>query len=94
MFNFMRQEDRPRFIAVLPGDAIDNIVVEAGVVGVKVLSMIQPWASLFVLGEAQYETRSWSTKFRGPHAIHTSKKVDKAVCRNVAIKSLLSKHGY
>ncbi|WHX42829.1 2-oxoglutarate dehydrogenase E1 [Mesobacillus sp. AQ2] len=60
----------------------------------KVLSMIQPWASLFVLREAQYETRSWSTKYRGPLAIHTSKKVDKVVCSHVAIKSLLSKHGY
>lgn len=63
-------------------------------VKVKVLSMIQPWASLFVLREAQYETRSWSTKYRGPLAIHTSKKVDKAVCSHVAIKSLLLKHGY
>jgi activating signal cointegrator 1 len=60
----------------------------------KVLSMIQPWASLFVLREAQYETRSWSTKYRGPLAIHTSKKIDKAVCSHVAIQSLLLKHGY
>ncbi len=60
----------------------------------KVLSMIQPLASLFVLREAQYETRSWSTKYRCPLAIHTSKKVDKADCNYVGIKSLLLKHGY
>ncbi|MFT9597857.1 ASCH domain-containing protein [Mesobacillus sp.] len=60
----------------------------------KVLSMIQPWASLFVLGESQYETRSWRTKYRGPLAIHTSKKIDKGVCSHVAIKSLLLKHGF
>ena len=60
----------------------------------KVLSMIQPWASLFVLGEAKYETRSWRTKYRGPLAIHTSKKIDKAILNHVAIKSLLGKHGY
>ncbi|CAH0345439.1 ASCH domain-containing protein [Bacillus sp. CECT 9360] len=60
----------------------------------KVLSMIQPWASLFVLGEAKYETRSWKTNYRGPLAIHTSKKMDKAVCNHVAIQSLLGKHGY
>lgn len=60
----------------------------------KILSMIQPWASLFVLREAQYETRSWRTHYRGPIGIHTSKKVDKAVLRHVAIKSLLGKHGY
>ncbi len=60
----------------------------------KVLSMIQPWASLFVLREAKYETRSWRTKYRGPLAIHTSKKIDKAVCSHVAIQALLGKHGY
>lgn len=60
----------------------------------KVLSMIQPWASLFVLREAEYETRSWKTNYRGPLAIHTSKKIDKAVCNHVAIQSLLGKHGY
>ncbi|RFU68574.1 ASCH domain-containing protein [Bacillus sp. V59.32b] len=60
----------------------------------KVLSMIQPWASLFVLGEAKYETRSWKTNYRGPLAIHTSKKIDKAVSSHIAIQSLLGKHGY
>ena len=60
----------------------------------KVLSMKQPWASLFVLREAQYETRTWRTTYRGPLAIHTSKQVDKAVCSHKAIKALLGKHGY
>ncbi len=60
----------------------------------KVLSMIQPWASLFVLREAQYETRSWKTNYRGPLSIHTSKKIDKAVCNHRAVQSLLAKHGY
>ncbi|OLN23016.1 2-oxoglutarate dehydrogenase E1 [Domibacillus antri] len=60
----------------------------------KVLSMIQPWASLFVLGEVKYETRSWKTNYRGPLAIHTSKKMDKEVCSNEAIQLLLGKHGY
>ncbi|CAH0257537.1 hypothetical protein SRABI96_03337 [Peribacillus sp. Bi96] len=44
----------------------------------KVLSIIQPWASLFILGEVKYETRSWGTNYRGSLAIHTSHKVDKA----------------
>jgi hypothetical protein len=60
----------------------------------KVLSMIQPWASLFVLREAKFETRSWRTNYRGPLAIHTSKKIDKAICDHVAIQALLGKHGY
>jgi len=60
----------------------------------KVLSMIQPWATLFVYGESKYETRSWKTNYRGPLAIHTSKKIDKAVCRHEAIKAILDRHGY
>lgn len=34
----------------------------------KVLSMIQPWATLLVQGETLYETRSWKTRYRGPLA--------------------------
>ncbi|GAE25530.1 hypothetical protein JCM9140_1530 [Halalkalibacter wakoensis JCM 9140] len=59
----------------------------------KVLSMIQPWASLFVHREATYETRSWKTNYRGPLAIHTSKKIDKAVLNHKAVEALLRKHG-
>lgn len=59
----------------------------------KVLSMIQPWASLFVLRENQYETRSWKTNYRGQLAIHTSLKIDKAVSNHIAILKLLGKHG-
>jgi hypothetical protein len=40
----------------------------------KVISLLQPWASLVVLGEKQIETRSWNTKYRGPLLIHASKK--------------------
>ncbi|RAS80929.1 ASCH domain-containing protein [Priestia endophytica] len=60
----------------------------------KVLSMIQPWAKLFVLREATYETRSWKTNYRGPLAIHTSKKINKEACNRIAISSLLDTQGY
>jgi hypothetical protein len=60
----------------------------------KVLSMSQPWASLFVLGEAKYETRSWRTNYRGSLAIHTSKKMDKGASSHATIQLLLGKHGY
>lgn len=40
----------------------------------KALTLTQPWASLVVLGEKSIETRSWSTKYRGPLAIHAAKK--------------------
>jgi hypothetical protein len=40
---------------------------------VKALSLWQPWASLIPLGTKTIETRSWSTRYRGPLAIHAAK---------------------
>jgi hypothetical protein len=40
----------------------------------KVLSIMQPWASLVVMGQKRIETRSWNTKYRGPLLIHASLK--------------------
>jgi len=39
---------------------------------IKVLSLLQPWASLCVLGHKKIETRSWNTKYRGVLYIHAS----------------------
>ncbi len=39
---------------------------------IKVLSILQPWASLAVLGHKRIETRSWNTKYRGELYIHAS----------------------
>ncbi len=36
----------------------------------KVFTLHQPWASLIALGVKTIETRSWSTSYRGPLAIH------------------------
>lgn len=36
------------------------------------LSLLQPWASLVVMGAKTIETRSWSTRHRGPLLIHAS----------------------
>lgn len=36
----------------------------------KVLTLHQPWASLIALGIKTIETRSWSTQYWGPLAIH------------------------
>jgi hypothetical protein len=41
----------------------------------RAISLIQPWASLVVLGHKRYETRSWQTSHRGPLLIHASKKL-------------------
>lgn len=45
----------------------------------KVITLIQPWATLVALGEKKIETRSWSTNFRGRIAIHAGKKIDRSV---------------
>ena len=38
----------------------------------RAISLQQPWASLVAMGAKIYETRSWSTRYRGPIAIHSS----------------------
>ncbi|HUC81091.1 MAG TPA: ASCH domain-containing protein [Flavisolibacter sp.] len=40
--------------------------------GGETLSLLQPWASLVVMGRKQIETRSWQTAYRGPLLIHAS----------------------
>jgi activating signal cointegrator 1 len=40
----------------------------------KALSLWQPWATLIAIGAKQYETRSWSTNYRGPLVIHAAKR--------------------
>lgn len=39
----------------------------------KVISLLEPWASLIACGAKQIETRSWKTDYRGPLLIHASK---------------------
>ena len=39
----------------------------------KAITLTQPWAQLVALGAKRIETRSWSTKYRGPLAIHAAK---------------------
>lgn len=38
----------------------------------KAISILQPWATLMVIGAKKIETRSWYTSHRGPLAIHAS----------------------
>jgi hypothetical protein len=39
----------------------------------KALTLTQPWATLVAKGQKKIETRSWSTSYRGPLAIHAAK---------------------
>jgi activating signal cointegrator 1 len=43
----------------------------------KIISLLQPFAQLLVQGFKQVETRSWSTKYRGPVFIHASGELNK-----------------
>lgn len=38
----------------------------------KVISILQPWATLVVIGAKRIETRSWNTRHRGEILIHAS----------------------
>lgn len=40
----------------------------------KAISLWQPWASLVAIGAKRIETRSWSTSYRGPLAIHAARR--------------------
>jgi hypothetical protein len=41
----------------------------------KAISLHQPHAQAIMLGLKRYETRGWSTNYRGPLAIHAAKKL-------------------
>lgn len=60
----------------------------------KAITIIQPWATLIALREKQFETRSWSTKYRGPLAIHAGKRIDKEACWQEEIRRALKRHEY
>lgn len=42
----------------------------------KAVTLHQPYASLIALGAKQYETRSWSTDYRGTMVIHAGKALE------------------
>jgi hypothetical protein len=63
----------------------------------KALSLIQPYATLIMLGYKTNETRSWDTKHDGPLAIHASAGKPtwaRQVCeQNSHIRQILAVHG-
>lgn len=48
------------------GEIIDDSSI------MKAISLLQPWASLVVMGIKTIETRNWGTGYRGPILIHAS----------------------
>jgi hypothetical protein len=63
----------------------------------KGLTMTQPWASLVAIGQNTIETRSWSTRYRGPLAIHAAKGFPadaRALCLASPYREVLAAAGY
>jgi activating signal cointegrator 1 len=63
----------------------------------KTLSVMQPWAMLIALGAKCIETRSWSTSYRGPLAIHASSRMSREAAislRGPRIREALAADGY
>lgn len=58
-------------------DEGDEDVVDTGTgiySSIVAITLWQPWASLVAQGDKKIETRSWSTSYRGPIAIHAAKR--------------------
>lgn len=60
---------------------------------IKVITVIQPWATLIVLNEKGNETRGWWTDYRGHLGIHAGLKIDYEACEEPRIKAALARHG-
>src|SRR5690242_16834836 len=62
----------------------------------KAITLLQPWASLVVLGEKTLETRSWATRHRGPLLIHAGRSLpeeNRLLCGKKPFATLLRRHG-
>ena len=53
------------------------------VILMKVLSLREPWATLIMQGDKQFEFRSWQTKYRGELLIHAGKGIDKEAVKRL-----------
>lgn len=60
----------------------------------KAVSLWQPWATLIAIGAKRFETRSWDTNYRGPLAIHATKRRAVNDKLNDAIRKALIKGGF
>jgi hypothetical protein len=60
----------------------------------KALSLLQPWASLVVMGAKKIETRSWQTAYRGELLIHaSSSKKGSLLCDEQPFRKYISSFG-
>lgn len=64
--------------------------------GMRCLTLWQPWASLIAVGAKRFETRSWGTDWRGSLAIHASLKWSREqadLCATRPFAAALRAHG-
>jgi hypothetical protein len=62
----------------------------------KVLTVLEPWASLIIHGHKRWEHRSWPTAHRGPLAIHAGRRFgpwQRLLCEQMPIERVLSAAG-
>lgn len=62
----------------------------------RALSVLQPWATLIILGAKRFETRDWQTVHRGPLAVHASRKFParaRELCEREPFRSALRRGG-
>jgi len=73
---------------------LPKVLLEPG--DFPVVTLTEPWATLVVLGEKEWETRSWPTSFRGELLIQAAKSMpswaQEAALREPFV-SVLAKHG-
>lgn len=60
----------------------------------KAITIHQPWATLITIGAKGLESRGWTTRYRGPLAIHAGKRIDLDACQLEPIRTVLADHGY
>lgn len=63
----------------------------------KVISLWQPWATLVVIGAKTFETRHWSTSYRGELGIHAAKACGpriREIAEEEPFRSALEQAGY
>lgn len=63
----------------------------------RAISLWQPWATLIVIGEKHFETRSWETLYRGEILIHAAKRATsdlRDTSRDEPFKTALQRGGY
>lgn len=78
------------------GYQVEELMSGDPAINIRAISLWDPWASLVAWGEKTYETRSWTTTYRGLLAIHATKAFPneaRSICNTEPFHSVLIAHG-